>query len=131
MDPQSTPDLAFWDGMKEQLQPTMNKEFKDIKYALFPCTIKYKRSDGMMLTTNGVAIEVAKTENTSSTSFRAAMAEKWLGLTAKTGGNLWGKTFIPFCREGDMGDSVMTAVFQQQKKIYRRPHDASSKTLQT
>jgi hypothetical protein len=25
-----------------------------------------------------------------------------------------GKTFIPFGREGGMGDSVMTAVFQQQ-----------------
>jgi hypothetical protein len=55
----------------------MNKEFKDIKYALFPHTIKYKRSDGMMLTTNGIAIQVAKTENTSSTSFQTAMAKKW------------------------------------------------------
>jgi hypothetical protein len=35
---------------------------------------------------------------------------------AKTGGTLWGKTFIPFGREGDMGDAVMTAVFQQQSK---------------
>jgi hypothetical protein len=31
----------------------------------------------MMLTTNGIAIPVAKTENTSSTYFKAAMAEKW------------------------------------------------------
>jgi hypothetical protein len=70
----------------------------------------------MMLTTNGIAIQVAKTENTSSTSFQTAMAEKWQGLTAKTGGTLWGKAFIPFGREGDMGDAVMTAVFQQQNK---------------
>jgi hypothetical protein len=70
----------------------------------------------MMLTPNGIAIQVAKTENTSSTSFRAAMAEKWQGLTAKAGGTLWGKTFIPFGREGDMGGAVMTAVFQQQHK---------------
>jgi hypothetical protein len=70
----------------------------------------------MMLTTNSIAIQVAKTENTSSTSFRAAMAEKWQGLTAKTGGTLWGKTFISFGREGDMGDAVMTAEFQQQNK---------------
>jgi hypothetical protein len=60
--------------MKEQLQAMMNKEFKDIKFALFPLTVKYKRSDGMMLTTRGIAIQVAKTENTSSTYFRAAMA---------------------------------------------------------
>jgi hypothetical protein len=71
------PDFAFRDGMKEQLQAMMNKEFKDIKYALFMRTIKYKLSDGMMLTTNGITIQVAKTENTSSTYFRASMAEKW------------------------------------------------------
>jgi hypothetical protein len=29
---------------------------------------------------------------------------------------LWCKTFIPVDREGDMGDAVMTAVFQQQNK---------------
>jgi hypothetical protein len=69
-----------------------------------------------MLTTNGIAIQVAKTEITSPTYFRAAMAEKWQGLTAKTGGTLWGKTFIPFGREGGMGDAVMTAVFQKQNK---------------
>jgi hypothetical protein len=44
------------------------------------------------------------------------MADNWQGLTAKTGGTLWGKTFIPFGRAGDMGDAVMTAVFQKQQK---------------
>jgi hypothetical protein len=110
------PTFAFRDGMKEQLQAMMNKDFKDIKYALLPRTVKYKISDGMILMTKGIATQVTKTENTSSTSFRAAMAEKWQGLTAKTGGTLWGKTFIPFVREGEMGDAVMTAVFQQQNK---------------
>jgi hypothetical protein len=42
------------------------------------------------------------------------MAEKWQGLTAKTGGTLWRKTFISFGCEGDMGDAVMTAVLQEQ-----------------
>jgi hypothetical protein len=70
----------------------------------------------MMPTTNIIDIQVAKTENTSSTYFRAAMVEKWQGLTAKTGGTLWGKTFITFCREGDMGDAVKTALFQHQNK---------------
>jgi acyl-[acyl carrier protein]--UDP-N-acetylglucosamine O-acyltransferase len=44
------------------------------------------------------------------------MEEKWQGLTAKTDSTLWGKTFITFGREGDMGDAAMTAVFQQQNK---------------
>jgi hypothetical protein len=69
----------------------------------------------MMLTTHGITIQVAKTEKTSSIYFRAAMAEEWQGLTAKTDGTLWDKTFIPFRRDGDIGDAVMTAVFQQQK----------------
>jgi hypothetical protein len=110
------PAFAFRDGMKEQLQAMMNKEFKDIKYALYPRTVKYKQPNGMMLTTNGIVIQVSKTENTSSTYFRAAIAEKWHGLTEKTGGTLWGKTFTHFGREGGMGDAVMTAVFQQQNK---------------
>jgi hypothetical protein len=70
----------------------------------------------MMLTTNGIATQVSKTADISSTYFRAAMAEKWQGLTSKTGVTLWGKTFIPFGREGGMGDAVMTAVFQQQNE---------------
>jgi hypothetical protein len=35
------PDFAFRDGMKEHLQAMMNKDFKDIRYALFPRT-KYQ-----------------------------------------------------------------------------------------
>jgi hypothetical protein len=110
------PDFASRDGMKEQLQAMVNKEFEDIKYELFPRPIKYKRSYGMMLKTSGIATQVSKTENTSSTPFRAAMAEKWQGLTAKAGGTLWGKIFINFSREGDMGDAVMTAICKQQNK---------------
>jgi hypothetical protein len=34
------PAFAFRDSMKEQLQAMMKKEFKDIKYALSPRTIK-------------------------------------------------------------------------------------------
>jgi hypothetical protein len=35
----SHPAFAFRDGVKEQLQEMMNKDFKDIKYALFPRTV--------------------------------------------------------------------------------------------
>jgi hypothetical protein len=38
------------------------------------------------------------------------------GPDRKTGGTLWGKTFITFGCEGGMGDAVMTAVFQEQNK---------------
>jgi hypothetical protein len=34
--------FAFYDGMKEHREAMMNKEFKNIKYALFPRTVKYK-----------------------------------------------------------------------------------------
>jgi hypothetical protein len=85
----------------------------------------------MMLTTNNIAIQVAKTENTSSTSFQAAMAEKWQGLTANIGGTLWGKTFIPFGREGVMGDAVMTEYSNIKINICNNPHKASSRISQT
>jgi hypothetical protein len=90
------PAFAFRNGMKEQLQAMMNKEFKDIKYALFPRTVKYNISDGMMLTKNGIAIQVAKTENTSSTSFRAAMAEKMAGPDSKNWRHSIGQNLYPF-----------------------------------
>jgi hypothetical protein len=57
----------------------------------------------MMLTMNAIAIQVAKTANTSASDFRNAMAEKWQGLTAKTGATIWGKTCNPFGREGGRG----------------------------
>jgi hypothetical protein len=40
------------------------------------------------------------------------MAEKWQKINAKNGGTLFGKTFIPFGKEGDMGDAIMTNVIQ-------------------
>jgi hypothetical protein len=45
------------------------------------------------------------------------MAEKWQRIHAKNGGTLYGKTFIPFEKEGDMGDAIMTNVTQQQHKF--------------
>jgi hypothetical protein len=45
------------------------------------------------------------------------MTEKWQKINAKNGGTLCGKTFIPFRKEGDMGDAIMTNVIQQQNKF--------------
>jgi hypothetical protein len=47
------------------------------------------------------------------------MAEKWQRMTAKTGGTLFGKTFIPFGKEGDLGYDVMTNIIQQPKNFLR------------
>jgi hypothetical protein len=83
--------------MKEALCNIMGEEFKGVKYALFPKSIKYKRSkDGAKMTTNGITLRVAKTIGITSADFRADMAEIWQQLTLKTGGTLFGKTFIPF-----------------------------------
>jgi hypothetical protein len=36
---------------------------------------------------------------------------------SKNGGTLFGKTFIPFGKEGDIGDEVMTNIIQQQNNF--------------
>jgi hypothetical protein len=46
------------------------------------------------------------------------MAENWQNINPKNGGTLFGKTFIPFGKEGDMGDAIMTNVIQQQQKFF-------------
>jgi hypothetical protein len=48
------------------------------------------------MTTNGITPQVTKTPGITVADFRADMAEKWQIMTAKTGGTLFGKTFIPF-----------------------------------
>jgi hypothetical protein len=47
------------------------------------------------------------------------MAEKWQRMTSKTRGTLFGKTFIPFGKEGDIGDKVMTKIIQQHNNFLR------------
>jgi hypothetical protein len=45
------------------------------------------------------------------------MAEKWQNINAQNRGTLFGKKIIPFGKEGDMGDAIMTNVIQQQNKL--------------
>jgi hypothetical protein len=47
------------------------------------------------------------------------MAEKWQQMTVKTGRALFRKTFIPFGKEGDIGDKVMTNIIQQHNLFLR------------
>jgi hypothetical protein len=106
----------------------MGETFKNVHYALFPKTIKYKRSkDRAKMSTNGIILQVTKTPGITAADFRHEMAEKWQKLTAKNGGTLFGKTFIPFGKEGGIGDEVMTNIIQQQKNYYARTNNASFK----
>jgi hypothetical protein len=69
-------------------------------------------------------MQIAKSPNATAEDFRATMAEKWQRINAKNGGTLFGKTFIPFGKEGDMGDAIMTNVIQQQQKIWLKQNNA-------
>jgi hypothetical protein len=71
------------------------------------------------VTTHGITLEVAKTMGIAAADFCANMAERWQRLTVKTGGTLFGKTFIPFGNEGYIGGEAMPTLIQQQKKILR------------
>jgi hypothetical protein len=114
------PEFCFRDDMKEAFYNIMGEALKGVHYAFPPKTIKYKHiKDGAKMSTNGVTLQVTKTPGITAADFRAEMAEKWQKLTAKNGGTLFGKTFIPFGKEGDIGDEVMTSIIQQQNKFLR------------
>jgi hypothetical protein len=77
------PAFCFLDDMKKSLYIMMGEAFKGVHYALFPKTIKYKRSkDGANMSTNGITLQVTKTPGITASDFRAEMAEKWQKLTA-------------------------------------------------
>jgi hypothetical protein len=98
----------------------MGEALKDVQYGFFPKNIKYKRSrDGAKMSTHGITLQVTKTPGITSADFRAEMAEKWQKLTAKNGGTLFGKTFIPFGKEGGIVDEVMTNIIQKQNNFLR------------
>jgi hypothetical protein len=62
---------------EEGLYNMMGEEFKGLQCALFPKTIKYKRSkDGVNMTTNGIALQVVKTTGITAADFRADMVER-------------------------------------------------------
>jgi hypothetical protein len=106
--------------MKEALYKMMGDEFKGVQYALFAKTIKYKHSrDGAKMAKNGITLQVTTTPGINIAGFRADMAENWQRMTVKTGGTLFGKTFIPFGTEGGIGDDIMTIIIQQQNNFLR------------
>jgi hypothetical protein len=115
---QAHPAFCYREDIKERLRELMGEEHKEVQYALFPKSINYERvSDGVRLTTTGVTMQIAKSPNVTAADFRASMAEKWQRINVKNGGNLYRKTFIPFGKEGDMGDAILTNVIQQQNKF--------------
>jgi predicted nicotinamide N-methyase len=62
-------------------------------------------------------MQIAKSPNLVAADFRASMAEKWQKINANNGGTLYDKTFIPFGKEGGVGDVIMTNVIQQQNNF--------------
>jgi hypothetical protein len=115
---QAHPAFCYREDIKERLKELMGEEHKSVQYALFPKSINYKRiADGVRLTTTGVTMQIAKSPNATAADFRATLADKWQRINAKNGGTLYGKTFIPSGKEGDMGDAIMTNVIQQQNKF--------------
>jgi hypothetical protein len=62
-------------------------------------------------------MQIARSPNATAGYFRATMTEKWQRISAKNGGTLYGKTFIPLGKEGDMGDTIMTNIIQQQNNL--------------
>jgi hypothetical protein len=114
------PEFCFRDDMKYALCNMMGETFKNVHYALFPQTIKSKPSkDGAKMSTNGITLQVTKTPGITAADFRAEMAEKWQRLTAKNGGTHFSKPFIPFRKEGDIFNEVMTNIIQQQNNFLR------------
>jgi hypothetical protein len=64
------PAFGFRDDIKERLIVMMTKDDKEIKLAIFPKTIKYKRvKDVKAVSTTGVTLQVAKTEGIAATEF--------------------------------------------------------------
>jgi hypothetical protein len=115
---QAHPAFCYRGDIKERLKELMGEEHKSVQYALLSKSINYKRiADGVRLTTTGVTMQIAKSPNATAADFRATMAEKWQRINVKNGGTLYGKTFIPFGKEGDMADAIVTNVIQQQHKF--------------
>jgi hypothetical protein len=114
------PAFGFRDNIKERLIAMMTKDGKEIKISIFPKTIKYKIvKDGNFMSTTGVTLQVAKTEGITTAEFRANMDENWQQLDAKTGESLFGKKFIPFGKEGDLGDDIMMAIISKQTRFLK------------
>jgi hypothetical protein len=115
---QAHSEFFYREDIKERLKELMGEEHKSVQYALFPKSINYKGiADGVRLATTGVTMQIAKSPNVTAAYFRATMAEKWQRSNAKNGGTLYSKTFIPFGKEGDMGDAIMINDIQQQFKF--------------
>jgi hypothetical protein len=109
------PTFGFRDDIKERLIAMMTKDDKEIKLAIFPKTIMYKRvKDGKVMSTTGVILQVDKTEGIA-----ANIAKKLQQLDAKTGESLFGKKFTPFGKEGDLGDDMMTAIVSKQNHFLK------------
>jgi hypothetical protein len=93
----------------------MGKEDEDTSHVLFPKNIRYVcKSDGVKLSTTGIALRIAKRPGVSEQTFREELAQRWSNLTTKGVGSLVRKFFIPFGKESTLGDTEMTHIIEQQ-----------------
>jgi hypothetical protein len=79
--------------------------------------------------TNGITLQVTKTTGIMAADFRADMAENWQQMTVKNGGNFFGKTFIPFGKEGNIGEEVIMNIIQQHNLFLRSTKQRSNQNL--
>jgi hypothetical protein len=93
--------FCFQDDMKDALCNMMGETFKNVQYALFPKTVKYKLSKyGANMSTNGITLQVTKTPGITAADFRAEMADTWKKLTAKTEERFLAKPSFPSGKKG-------------------------------
>jgi hypothetical protein len=115
---QAHPDFCYWEDIKQRLIELIGEEYTEVQYALFPKTINHKYVlDDVRLTTTGVTMQITKSPNLVPTDLRTSMAEKWQKINAKNRGTMYGKPFILFGKEGDIGGAIMTNFIQQQNQF--------------
>jgi hypothetical protein len=114
----------------------MHEMLKDLapkmEYALFPKLILYQlQSDGKMVSTNAIVIQVSKQKDLSPGKLRQAIMERWEKLTTISGGCLYGKSFIPFGKECGLHDSTMNYLIQQHNIFLNTTKHRIAKKMNT
>jgi hypothetical protein len=75
--------------------------------------------DSATMTNTAAALQVAKVEGVSASDFRTNMVDNWQKLNAKAGGNIYGKIFIPYGKEGELGEDIMTSIIHHKNQFLK------------
>jgi hypothetical protein len=71
------------------------------------------------MSTTGVTLQVAPQRASHRLNLEPTWPKKWQQLDAKTDGSLFGKKFIPFGKEDDLGDDTMTAIISKKNRFLK------------